>query len=215
MRTLCSEIFTPHDHCCLPSCWQFTDTARGCQYFPVVSAYATMNPLLAEDPQTLLEHAASLLSASYAPYSYFNVACLLLARRRLPHASSPNKSDGNDAEQDELKLFEGVNVENGSYSLTMCAECVAVGKAISAGYGEILKVFVLGRRHHSGRPATLVDKDEVEQQECWPCGACRQVLAEFAVPECEVMTASGKGKLVKAKLADLLPRTFRFSPSLS
>ena len=97
---------------------------------------------------------------------------------------------------DGLSFF-GANVENASYGLTMCAERVAIFQAVVAG---------------AGRPVALVVSAEPA---AWPCGACRQVLAEFAQPDCLVIVAEGEREIARVRLADLLPHAFSpvFQPS--
>lgn len=85
------------------------------------------------------------------------------------------------------RVFAGCNVENLSYGLTMCAERVAVGSAIAAGVREIVGVVVVA--------------DTTEPIS--PCGACRQVLAEFGDPE--ILLASRKRRET-FRLSQLLPR---------
>ncbi len=85
------------------------------------------------------------------------------------------------------RVFIGCNVENISYGLTNCAERVAIGAAIAAGVREFLAVAVVA---DTGVPIS-------------PCGACRQVLAEFGVPR--VMLANRTGR-EEYRLEELLPR---------
>ena len=85
------------------------------------------------------------------------------------------------------RIFAGCNVENISYGLTNCAERVAIGAAIAAGVREFLTVAVVA---DTGVPIS-------------PCGACRQVLAEFHVPR--VILANRKETL-EFTLEELLPR---------
>ena len=91
------------------------------------------------------------------------------------------------------KIFTGCNVENASYGLTICAERTAVVKAISAGEDDFIAI------------AIVADKE----RPCNPCGACRQVLAEFA-PDMEVILANLKGDRVIINLSELLPEAFTF-----
>ena len=86
-------------------------------------------------------------------------------------------------------VFGGCNVENASFGLTMCAERVAVGNAVAAGARRVLRVVIATEGE---RPLT-------------PCGACRQVLAEFAGPDVEVLCTTSGGAEVRYTIADLLP----------
>lgn len=85
------------------------------------------------------------------------------------------------------RIFTGCNVENISFGLTNCAERVAIGAAVAAGVREFLAVAVVA---DTGVPIS-------------PCGACRQVLAEFRVPR--VLLANRTQRL-EFTLNDLLPR---------
>jgi cytidine deaminase len=85
-------------------------------------------------------------------------------------------------------VFTGCNVENASYGLTVCAERVAVMTAIAAGAKDIVKIAVVT----SNSPPLA------------PCGACRQVLVEFA-PRAEVLSISTKGETRRWDAAELLP----------
>jgi cytidine deaminase len=90
------------------------------------------------------------------------------------------------------KVYTGVNVENASYGLTNCAERVAVGKAVSEGHRQFQAIAVVA-------PSAALS----------PCGACRQVLAEFG--ECVVICAdSHNTRRVKIHLlSELLPHSFK------
>lgn len=89
-------------------------------------------------------------------------------------------------------VFAGANVENASFGLTRCAEQSAVQAMVSAGEREFTELVVVSS---SPEPAT-------------PCGACRQVLYEFA-PEASVYLVSEAGGLVRTSVAALLPSGFR------
>ena len=86
-------------------------------------------------------------------------------------------------------VFTGCNVENLSFGLTMCAERVAVGAAVAAGKRDFLCI------------AIAADSEEAIS----PCGACRQVLAEFN-PELAILSANLSGKAQEFSLGHLLPR---------
>jgi len=89
-------------------------------------------------------------------------------------------------------VFTGCNVENAAFGSTICAERTALLKAVSEGHREDwVAVAIAGRG---------VDY-------CWPCGACRQMLCEFA-PNLQVLAARGDGAFQTASLADLLPHGF-------
>ena len=93
------------------------------------------------------------------------------------------------------RIFTGANVENASYGLTVCAERTAAFAAVLAGAGPIEAVAVACVDAPEGPdPALLM-----------PCGACRQVLAEFAAPETPVIV----DRVGTFRLDELLPRAFR------
>lgn len=89
------------------------------------------------------------------------------------------------------RVFTGANVENASYGLAMCAERVAVGAAAAAGVRSFVAIAVAGD-----------DPDGV-----MPCGACRQVLAEFS-ENMLVLRCRPDGSYVKTYLRDLMPAPF-------
>ena len=90
------------------------------------------------------------------------------------------------------RVFTGCNVENAAYGSTICAERTALVKAVSEGRREGWTAIAIAGRG---------------EDFCWPCGACRQVLYEFA-PELRVLAARGDGCWQEAALADLLPHGF-------
>jgi len=91
------------------------------------------------------------------------------------------------------QIYTGCNVENVSYGLSNCAERTALFKAVSAGCRTFAALAVVGGKK---KPAA-------------PCGACRQVLAEFCPPETPVFIARLKGgKVTVTSVGDLLPLAF-------
>jgi cytidine deaminase len=94
-------------------------------------------------------------------------------------------------------IFTGCNVENASYGLTICAERNALFAAVAAGYRAFTAV------------AITVQAEAMP----YPCGACRQVLAEFCDPATPVYIASAKQPDVieETTIGKLLPHTFRFT----
>lgn len=89
------------------------------------------------------------------------------------------------------RVFTGCNVENAAYGNTLCAERTALVKAVSEGCRKFTRLAVVGN----------------STDYCWPCGACRQMLYEFA-PELEVLVARKDHQFVKFPLRELLPHGF-------
>ena len=90
------------------------------------------------------------------------------------------------------EIFDGCNIENSSYGLTNCAERTAIFKAVSAGHRKVKALAVVGNTD-----------DPIA-----PCGACRQVIAEFAERDTPVWLTNLKGDVQKTTLGDLLPGAF-------
>ena len=89
-------------------------------------------------------------------------------------------------------VFTGCNVENAAYGSCICAERTALVKAVSEGHrDDFVRLAVVGRG----------------EDYCWPCGACRQMLYEFA-PDLTVLVARGDGDFVSLSLRELLPHGF-------
>ena len=89
-------------------------------------------------------------------------------------------------------VFTGCNVENAAYGSTICAERTALVKAVSEGRRDGFAALAIAGR---------------SEDYCWPCGACRQMLYEFA-PDLRVLCARGDGAFVEARLSQLLPHGF-------
>ena len=120
--------------------------------------------------ETLVQHAVQAMQWAYAPYSKYSVGAAVLT------------SSG--------KIYDGVNVENAVYPLTLCAERVAIFKAVSQGERKFEALAVATRNGGT------------------PCGSCRQVMAEFGT-DTVVLIANQEGKLLhEYTVADLLPDSF-------
>ncbi len=133
-------------------------------------------PSPAQDAE-LIETATQVRINAHAPYSKFRVGAAVRTQ--------------NGA------IYAGANVENASYGLSMCAERVAIHKAISEGHRRVVAVAVVA----DGEALTM------------PCGACRQVMAEFGVRRVIMATPKGRKRTRTLKqlladpfLADRLPR---------
>lgn len=120
----------------------------------------------------LVAAARGALAHSYAPYSRFPVAAALL--------------------DDDGEVHLGVNVENASLGLSICAERTAVFRAVADGR----------RSFHAMAIVTPTAAPTA------PCGACRQVLQEFGGPDLVVWLAGREGGVAEHRLAELLPHAF-------
>jgi cytidine deaminase len=125
-----------------------------------------------QDFRKLIAAAKAAQRRAHAPYSKFRVGAALLTKSG--------------------KVYTGVNVENASYGLTICAERVAITKAVSEGHRQFQAIAVVA-------PSAALS----------PCGACRQVLAEFGemVVVCADSRDTRKSRLYL--LSELLPHVFK------
>ena len=89
-------------------------------------------------------------------------------------------------------MFYGVNVENSSYGATVCAERNAVGQAVAAGVYRF-KMFVIAS-----------SLDEL----IYPCGICRQVIGEFALPWTKIIATKPDGQYISYRYDELMPHGF-------
>lgn len=128
--------------------------------------------------------AESVRANSYSPYSDFSVGAALLVR---PNEDSPLPIN---------KKYFGVNIENGSYGATLCAERAAFASAITDG---VLK-------YENGENPFIAIAVSAGDDEAVPCGICRQFMYEFN-PDMDVITKAG-GELKIRKLKELMPEGF-------
>jgi len=120
--------------------------------------------------ERLIQKAAEALEKAYAPYSNYPVGAALLT--------------------DDGEIFDGINVENAVYPLTICAERVAIFKAVSEGKKSFKAIAVVTKNGGT------------------PCGSCRQVMAEFGL-DTIVLIANREGKLLQTTtVSELLPSAF-------
>ncbi|HET9908092.1 MAG TPA: cytidine deaminase [Anaerolineales bacterium] len=123
-----------------------------------------------QEKQALIDLANTARQRAYVPYSHYPVGAALRTKSG--------------------RIFTGVNVENAAYPHTMCAERVAIFKAVSEGEQDFEIISVVTDNGGS------------------PCGGCRQVLSEFGM-DTIVLMADGSGKLVKeTTVKELLPEAF-------
>ena len=114
-----------------------------------------------------------------------------LTARNNAHAPFSNFKVGAAVESDADEIFTGCNIENATYGLTVCAERVAIFKALSEGARNFVRV------------AVAADTDQLTP----PCGACRQILWEFC-GDVEITLVNLHGKTETLRLKDLFPRPF-------
>jgi cytidine deaminase len=119
----------------------------------------------------LMAAAKAVRERAHAPFSHFKVGCAI--------------------EDEHGRVYTGCNVENASYGLTLCAERVAVFKAISEGAGKLQRVAVVADT------GTLTP----------PCGACRQILWEFC-GDAELVLENLSGTRETMTVKQILPRPF-------
>ena len=134
------------------------------------------NTLREDQVLAILDRARAARDGAYCPYSGFAVGAAVLT------------ADG--------LIFTGCNVENAAYSETICAERVAIWKAVSEGRREIIGLAVVAAGQEPPRP----------------CGACLQVIAELA-PGVTICMGTLAGSRSLAGLAELLPQPFRLPPA--
>ena len=120
--------------------------------------------------QALIREAFAAQKFAYVPYSHFHVGAALRGKNG--------------------QVFRGCNIENASYTPTICAERTALFKAVSEGAREFTAIAIAS---NGSMP--------------YPCGACRQALNEFA-PELRVLTIAGDGSTDDTTLRALLPHGF-------
>ena len=126
---------------------------------------------MSEDLQPLIEAAKEARTHSVAPFSGFKVGAAV------------KTASG--------KVYTGCNVESASYGLTVCAERVAIWKALSEGERQFTDL------------AVVADTETLTP----PCGTCRQIIWEFA-RGAKIVFANLEGKSEEFHMADLLPRAF-------
>ena len=136
-----------------------------------------MQNISTETAELLISAALSARKNAYIPFSGHAVGAALLSK------------DG--------QVFKGCNIENSSYSPTMCAERVAFAKAISEGTREFSAIAIAG------------GFEEVPEKYCAPCGVCRQVMAEFCEPDFKVILAKTPEDYKEYTLEEIMPLAFR------
>lgn len=126
--------------------------------------------------EKLLNIARNMREKSYCPYSKFSVGCALLTK------------DGS--------IYTGANIENSSFSATVCAERVAFFKAISENKRDFSAIAIVGAR-----------VGEEPKEPCFPCGVCRQVMSEFCNKDFKIYLLSDEN-ILEYSLSSLIPYAF-------
>ena len=124
--------------------------------------------------QLMLADARHKLKHSYSPYSNYAVAACICS--------------------EDDQLFTGVNVENSSFGLTICAERSAISQMITAGKRQIKSVVLLASNNSL----------------CAPCGACRQCINEFSTSQTPIHLCDHQKVLKTVTIAELLPMAFKY-----
>lgn len=119
----------------------------------------------------LIKKAIDIKERAYAPYSNFHVACVVMTKSG--------------------KIFEGVNIENASYSPTLCAERNALSTAITEGEREFSYIVITGDSEYT-----------------YPCGVCRQFIREFADSDTKIIIAKDTENYKAYTIDELLPYSF-------
>ena len=125
--------------------------------------------------EKLIEAAKKAREKAYCPYSGFSVGAALMTKSG--------------------KIYEGANIENSSFSATVCAERVALFSAIISGEREFSGVAIAG------------GKGDALSEACPPCGVCRQALSEFCEKDMKVYIV-GENNVIETTLGELLPLSF-------
>lgn len=127
------------------------------------------------DNKMLCMAAIKATENSYSPYSECKVGAALLTT--------------------EGKIYTGCNIENASFSPTICAERVAFAKAVSEGVTGFTAIAIAGKK---GDVLSVFT----------PCGVCRQVMAEFCKADFKILVVTGENTFDEYTLADMLPNSF-------
>ena len=129
------------------------------------------------EPKELIVRAIAAMDRAYVPYSGYRVGAALLC------------ADG--------KVYEGCNIENGSYGATNCAERTAFFRAVFDGEREFTAIAVCG------------GKDGIIRDYFPPCGICRQVMREFCEDDFRIYMVGKDGVYLERTLNEILPDSFR------
>ena len=123
------------------------------------------------DIKKLIKDALEIKNKAYTPYSNFNVGCVVKTKSG--------------------KIYKGINIENASYSPTLCAERNALSTAITDGEKDFAYIVVTGDSEYT-----------------YPCGVCRQFIREFADSDTKIIVAKDTENYKTYTIDDLLPYSF-------
>ena len=129
------------------------------------------------EPKELIARAIAAMDRAYVPYSGYRVGAALLCAYG--------------------KVYEGCNIENGSYGATNCAERTAFFRAVFDGEREFTAIAVSG------------GKDGIIRDDFPPCGICRQVMREFCEDDFRIYMVGKDGVYLERTLSEILPDSFR------
>jgi len=123
------------------------------------------------DNKLLAKKAIEAKKFAYTPYSGFNVGAAVLT--------------------ESGKVYTGCNIENASYTPTICAERTAISKAVSEGDKKIVSIAITG-----------------DSEWTYPCGVCRQVIREFSDKNTKIIIVKSEDEYEEYSVEDLLPNSF-------
>lgn len=129
------------------------------------------------DYKALVKEAYEAQKNSYCPYSHWAVGAALLTKSG--------------------KIYRGCNIENNTFTPTVCAERVAIFKAVSEGVRDFAAIAIVGNDVH-----TKIGDGDV----CPPCGVCRQVMSEFCPADFQIILGRGYDDYEVYTLAELMPK---------
>ncbi|MBR2529243.1 MAG: cytidine deaminase [Blautia sp.] len=143
----------------------------------------------------LVKGALEARKRAYTPYSNYTVGAAVYAQ----HEEQKGTEGNNDGVQ-AGEIFEGCNIENASFPVTMCAERCAIFTAVARGYRRITAIALTGGKE--GKEA-----DDF----CAPCGMCLQVMTEFCSPDCPILVVKDETHVTELCLKDFLPHMFELT----
>lgn len=143
------------------------------------------------DIKNLLNEAIKNTESAYAPYSKYKVGAALLSKSG--------------------KVYSGANIENASFGATVCAERVAFLKAVSEGEKSFSALALCGKKIKADTEKEYRNKKEeyVIDQDCTPCGICRQTMAEFCNEDFKIYVPQSENEFKEYTLKELFLNGFK------